>query len=168
MVWWVEWDKIFVFITYVEKLDRFTKSTYMCCTRRDSKRHHQYSFGSWDDLTTYFYSVLDAESEKIIFRSKKMSKVENFAHFEKECVFLKKRHLSSISYFSTGRKYLLRLKSSFSWSAAQALSDDTKERRKKIFTESLNCLHLTKSLHSVIIILKSQVFKRTIWANLVK
>ncbi len=27
VVWWIKWDKI-IFITYVEKLDKFTKSTY--------------------------------------------------------------------------------------------------------------------------------------------
>ena len=104
----VEWDKILGFIAYMEKLDRFTKSTYTKWTRRDSKQHRKQSLGSGVVLTTFLYSIFDGESGKIIFRSQKRNKVENFAHFEKECVFLERRHLS------TGRKHLLRLKSSFS------------------------------------------------------
>jgi hypothetical protein len=53
------------------------------------------------------YSVFDAESEK-------MNEVENVAYFEKDVFFEKKRHPSSISYFSIGRKHLLKLNSSFS------------------------------------------------------
>jgi hypothetical protein len=73
--------------------------------------------------------------KKIIFRSKKKSKVENFAHFKKGCVFLEKRLLSSFSYFSIGRRYLLRLKSSFSSSADHTLSNDVKKGEKKILLE---------------------------------
>jgi hypothetical protein len=29
VIWWVKWDEILDSITYVEKLDRFIKSTYM-------------------------------------------------------------------------------------------------------------------------------------------
>ncbi len=36
---------------------------------RDSKRYHQDSFEVILDLTTYLYSVFDAESQKVIFRS---------------------------------------------------------------------------------------------------
>ncbi len=133
VVWWVEWDKIFAFIIYVERLDTFTKSTSTWCTWRDSMRHHQYSFGSRVDSKTVLDSVFDAESEKIIFRRKKKSKIENFAHFVKGCIFLEKRHLSSISYFSSGKKLLLRLKSRYSWSAAKNLPNDVEKKAKKNF-----------------------------------
>ncbi len=36
-------------------------------SRHNSKRHHQQSFGSRIDLTTYPYSVFDAEFEKYVF-----------------------------------------------------------------------------------------------------
>jgi hypothetical protein len=135
VVWWIEWDKIFDSITYTEKVDRFTKSTYAWCTRRDSKYHHQSSFASRADLRTFLYSVFDAESEKIIFRSWKKERSRKFCTFRKRCVFFEKRHHRSISYFSTWRKHLLRLKSRFSWSAAHALSNDVKKMRKKILLE---------------------------------
>ena len=133
MVWWAEWDKIFAFIIYVERLDSFTKSTSTWCSWRNSMRHYQYSFGSRVDSKTFLDSVFDAESEKIIFRSKKRNKTENFAHFAKGCIFLETRHLSNMSYFSTGKKFLLRLKSRYSWSAAKTLSNGVKKRQKKNF-----------------------------------
>ncbi len=102
-VWSVEWDKIFVSIAYVEKLDRFTKSTYKHRTWRDSERHH----------------------------------------ISRRCVFSKKRLLPNISYFSARKKHLLKRKSSFSWSVAQALFIWCEKIQKKFFTETLNCLHLT-------------------------
>jgi hypothetical protein len=56
----------------------------------------------------------------LILEPEKTNKVENFAHFE-------------FFFFSTGRKYLLRLKSRFSWSTAHALSNDVKKKGKKKF-----------------------------------
>jgi hypothetical protein len=73
---------------------------------------------------------------EVIFRSWKKNVVENFAHLEKW-------HLSNISWFSTGRKHLLRRKRRFSWSATQTLSNDVKKQGIKIFTWSLRCGHLT-------------------------
>ena len=40
VTWLVEWDKIFRSITYPEKLDRFTKTTYRNDSSLDSKRSH--------------------------------------------------------------------------------------------------------------------------------
>ncbi len=73
--------------------------------------------------------------KKLFSEAGKKSQVVDLAHFDKKCVFRKNQHPSSISYFSTGRKYLLRLKSSFSWSAAHALSNDVKKDKKKILLE---------------------------------
>jgi len=56
----------------------------------------------------------------------------------KNLCFLKKWHLSSFSYFLTGKKHLLAFKSSFSWSIKWCTN-----KRKKLFTWSLNCVHLT-------------------------
>ncbi len=70
-VWWVKRDTTFPFIAYMEKLDRFTKWTYTYCTRHDSKRHHQWSFGSIVYLITCLYSVFDGESEKNYFQKLK-------------------------------------------------------------------------------------------------
>ena len=42
--------------------------------------------------------------EKLFSEAKKRNKVENFAHFEKECVFLERRHFSSVSYFFRYRR----------------------------------------------------------------
>jgi hypothetical protein len=69
MVCRVEWDKIFDFTAYVKKLDTFTKTTYVHCTRCDLERHCEKMSGSQADLTTRLDSVFDAESEKNIFRN---------------------------------------------------------------------------------------------------
>ncbi len=98
--------------------------------------------------------------KKLFSEAKNKNKVENFAHFERGCVFLEKRHLSSISYFSNRRKYLLRLKSSFSWSAVQALSDDVKKTQKKFFTESLNCLHLNYTTKKILKVWWYEIYTR--------
>jgi hypothetical protein len=143
VVWWVEWDKIFAFITYVEKLDRFTKSTYTYWTWGDSEYHHQQSLESRMILTTSLYSVFDAESEKNISTSWKEEESRKFCMFWTRCVFFEKRHLRSISHFSTGSKYLLRLRSRFSWSAAHVLPNDVKKMQNKNFTRNSHCRHLT-------------------------
>jgi hypothetical protein len=143
VVWWVEWDKIFAFITYVEKLDRFTKSTYTYWTWGDSEYHHQQSLESRMILTTSLYSVFDAESEKNISTSWKEEESRKFCMFWTRCVFFEKRHLRSISHFSTGSKYLLRLRSTFSWSAAHVLPNDVKKMQNKNFTRNSHCRHLT-------------------------
>jgi hypothetical protein len=51
--------------------------------------------------------------EKLFSEAEKKDEVENFAHFEKN-EFFEKRQPSSFSYFSTGKKHFLMLKSSFS------------------------------------------------------
>ena len=137
--WWVEWYKIFVFIIYVERFDSFTTSTSTWCIWWDLMRHHQYSLESRIDLKAFLDSVFYAKSEKIISIRKKKNKIENFAHFAKGSVFLEQRHLSSISYFSTGNKILLGLTSRYLWSAAKNLSNDVKKAKE--FAWSLNCLH---------------------------
>jgi hypothetical protein len=83
VVWWIEWDKIFDSIDYVEKLDRFTKSTFTCDIQRNLKGHHQKSFGVRVDLITYFYLVFDAKSET------KRTK-QKILHILKKIRFLKK------------------------------------------------------------------------------
>jgi hypothetical protein len=55
-------------------------------------------------LSTQFFTP---NLEKLFSEGETNIKVENFSHFEKG-------HLRTISYFSTGRKHLLRLKSRFS------------------------------------------------------
>ena len=75
-------------MTYVEKVDRFTKSTYPWCTRRDSMRHRQYSFGFRADLKTFLDSVCHAEAEKII------SKIKNIGQSRKFCTFRERTHFS--------------------------------------------------------------------------
>jgi hypothetical protein len=52
--------------------------------------------------------------KKLFSEAGKKSEAENLAHFEKRCVFRKNQHPLNISHFSTERKYLLKLKSSFS------------------------------------------------------
>ena len=42
---------------------------YVWCSQQDSRRHHQYTFGSGFELTTFFYAASHVESDKIIFRS---------------------------------------------------------------------------------------------------
>ena len=143
MVWWIEWDKIFAFITYGERGERFTKSTSTCRTRQDSMRHHQYSFWSRVDSKTFLDSVYHAESEKNSFKVKSTWQSWKFWIFRERMHFFEKWHLSSISWFSTWKEFLARVKSRYSWSAAKTLSNGAKKTRKKNFTRSLNCLHLT-------------------------
>ena len=121
VVWWVEWDKIFCSIYHLKKLDRFTKSVCLWSTLCDSKRHHQNIFGSRLDLRTFSDSVFDADSEKSLSGVHKRKEDKNFTHFCKRCIFWQNRHRLSISWFLTGRKNLLRLKSRYSWSAASTL-----------------------------------------------
>ncbi len=59
---------LFSSVTYPEKLDRFTKTTYTYCDQRDSRRYHQNIFEGKLDLTSCFYSVFDVGSEKNNFR----------------------------------------------------------------------------------------------------
>ncbi len=75
-------SKIIDFISYVEKLNTFTKSAFTYRTRPDSKHQQRKSFGCVVDLTTCLYSAFDAEFEK-------KNEVENFAHFEKDVFFFR-------------------------------------------------------------------------------
>ena len=145
VVWWVEWDKIFASITYVKKLDRFTKTTYAHCARRDLERHRERILQSRVGLTILLGSVFDAESKKNIARSSRKAQSKIWDIFRRGCVFSNKWHPSSFLYFSTWKRNLREVKSCFSWSAVHTLSNDAKTKAKEKFTRSLNCLHLTLS-----------------------
>lgn len=135
VVWWVEWDKIFASIACTEIGDRLTKSTYTCCPRRDLARHHQYSFGSRVDLKTFLDSVYHGESERNSFKVKNVWQNGKLCTFLERMRFFEKRHLSSISYFSTRREFLLKVKCRYSWSAAKTLSNHVKKVLKKLLLE---------------------------------
>jgi hypothetical protein len=97
--------------------------------------------------------------DKLFSEAEKKNEVKDFAHFEKVVFFsIEKRHVRSTSYFSTGRKHLLRLKRRFSWSAASALSNHVKQA-KKILLEAwivwilhyFNCKFLYSKLFFIFI-----------------
>ena len=58
--------------------------------------------------------------------------MENLAYFQEELFCFEESHPLGISYFKTGRKILLKLKVRFSWSAAETLLHNLKNRKKKI------------------------------------
>ena len=146
------------------------------CTRWNSKHKSNLKFEV--DLTTCLSSGFDAESKAIIFRNWKIQWNKKMCTFWKRFVFWRKRHLQNISYFSTRRKHLLRLKCRFSWSAAHALSTSV-INAKKIFTRILHCLRLTNDANQnyfeptllieiknlIVMMLKSDVNQDSIWPN---
>ncbi len=71
MVWWIELDEIFGFITYTEKLDRFTKMVDNHYSGCNSDPHDSKIFEAKINLISSLYSVFDAESEKSSFKTKK-------------------------------------------------------------------------------------------------
>ena len=163
MVWWVEWDQIFASITYTKRANRFTNATYTCCTRPVSVRHHQYSFRSRVDLKTFLDSVCHPESEKNSFKVKNIWQNWKFCTFRERMRFFEKWHLSSISYFSSRKEFLLRLKCGYSWSAAKSLSNDVKIKQKN-FTGFLRYRHLTW----IVIFRIALIHLYGIWSNMMK
>jgi len=63
--------------------------------------------------------------------------------------FSKKWHPSGYSYFSTWKKHLLVLKSNFSWSAAQALSNDLINAKTSDLNPSVMCTSKSENVHSL-------------------
>jgi hypothetical protein len=143
MISWVEWDKIFDFIAYVETLDRFTNTTYACCTWRGSERGGEKISGSRVGLTTHLDLVFDAEFEKMFSEAQKNHEVKYKAYFGKHVFFEK------IDFFQVfcccrpeNKVHLQSKRIRFSWSVAHTLSNDM-EKRKKKFPWSLNCPYFT-------------------------
>jgi hypothetical protein len=99
-----------------------------------------------DDLTNCVYSVLMLSLRK--------NEVYNFAHFEKDVIFWRKGYPSSISYFSTGRKRLIRLKSSFCDPQLTLYQMMSNKGLKKNFTWILSCSQLAKSWISFLFLTK--------------
>ncbi len=86
-----------------------------------------------ESISQLFYIQFFMLNLKNVFAEAKNKKqVKKFCTFLKSCVFWKKRHSSSISYFSIERKNLLRLKSGYSRSAGQTVPNDVKKTRKTI------------------------------------
>ena len=101
MVRRVEWDKTVASIYYTKKLDRFARLTYTEWNPPGLERHHSVRFWVKMDLILFLDSVFDADSEKKSFNNIKKEQSKKFCIFRKDCDFFEKRHLSSISHFST-------------------------------------------------------------------
>jgi hypothetical protein len=73
----------------VKKLDRFRKTTYAHCARRDLERHRERILWSRVGLAILLSSVLDAESKKMFSEAQEKHKAKYETHFGEDVVFRK-------------------------------------------------------------------------------
>jgi hypothetical protein len=88
-------------------------------------------FWSWSRFKNFPMLSFWCWIQKQYFQKLRKRKKQNILHILKKLCFLKKKRVpSNFPYFWIWKKHFLKLKTSFSWSAAHALSISVKKCRK--------------------------------------